>query len=90
MAAPHVTGTVALVMASGTTGVDNIRSRLQTAADDIGDLGKDELYGYGLVDAEEAATGVQTNPAPRLPGISPVGKLSLTWGSLKRWGIKGA
>jgi subtilisin family serine protease len=84
MAAPHVTGTVALVIAAGITGVDNVRSQLQTTADDLGDTGKDALYGYGLVDAEEAATGTQTSPAPRFPGLSPNGKLSITWGSLKR------
>ena len=84
MAAPHVTGAAALVISSGTTGVDNVRSKLQTTADDLGDPGRDELYGYGLVDAEEAATGAETSPAPRLPTISPVGKLALTWGSLKR------
>lgn len=38
---------------------------------------------YGLVDAEEATTGIQTHAAPRRPGVLPVGKLSATWGELK-------
>jgi len=75
MAAPHVTGAAALVISSGTTGVDNVRSKLQITADDLGDPGRDELYGYGLVDAKEAATGAETSLAPRLP-------IALTWGSL--------
>lgn len=59
MAAPHVTGTAALVIKRGIKGIQNIRSELQTTADKIG---TSELYGYGLVDAEEAATGFQSLP----------------------------
>ena len=70
MATPHVAGTAALVIASGrATDTNNndrindeIRTLLQTTADDLGATGTDNLYGYGLVDAEEAATGTQTNP----------------------------
>ena len=29
---------------------------------DLGDTGKDNLYGCGLVDAEETAISIQTNP----------------------------
>lgn len=79
MAAPHVTGTVALVIAAGVT---DVRIRLQQTADDLGTTGRDIFYGYGLVDAEEAATGSQTHLAPRHPGV-PVSKLSTTWGELK-------
>lgn len=69
MASPHVVGSVALIIASGITDAngngrvnDEVRSRLQHTADDLGAAGKDNLYGYGLVDAEEAATGNQTLP----------------------------
>lgn len=62
MAAPHVSGTVALMLASGVYTVDEVRSILQATADDLGAAGWDSKYGYGLVDAEEAATGVETNP----------------------------
>ena len=65
MAGPHVAGTAALVIASGITdgeyGLSNgkindeVRMRLQVTADDLGDPGRDHLYGYGLVDADEAA-----------------------------------
>jgi len=82
MSAPHVTGTAALVIATGVTGVANVRERLRTTADDLGALGKDNLYGYGLVDAEEATTGNQTLPAPRLR-VSSTDKLATTWGYLK-------
>ena len=53
MACPHVAGTAALVIAAG----GDVRQRLRDTADDLGDEGKDNLYGYGLVDADEAALG---------------------------------
>ena len=58
MAAPHVAGTAALVISSGVTDASQVRDVLQTTADYLGDP---SLYGYGLVDAEEAATWNQTN-----------------------------
>ncbi|MDP2916967.1 MAG: S8 family peptidase [Dehalococcoidia bacterium] len=68
MATPHVSGSAALVFASGRAtntdgkyGIANeVRKILQQTADDLGAAGKDKYYGYGLVDAEQAATGVQT------------------------------
>ena len=63
MASPHVAGTAALVIASGqATGPDAVRAALEGTADDLGVPGEDDLYGHGLVDAEEAATGVPTSP----------------------------
>ncbi len=59
MASPHVAGTAALVIASGVSNSSQVRSILQDTADV---LGPDNLYGYGLVDAEEAATSIQTVP----------------------------
>jgi subtilisin family serine protease len=61
MASPHVAGVAALVVASGTTDPAAVRSILQQTADTIGGTGSHQ-YGYGLVDAEQAATGVQTAP----------------------------
>lgn len=72
MASPHVAGTAALVLASpvlakydlngnGIYEASEVRLALQTSADDLGAPDVDNLYGYGLVDAEEAATGVQTH-----------------------------
>jgi subtilisin family serine protease len=80
MAAPHVTGTVALAIAAG---VADVRGTLQATADDLGATGKDDLYGYGLVDAEEATTGTQTQPAPRLR-VCSTDKLATTWAKIKK------
>lgn len=61
MAAPHVTGTVALMLgANSALTPDDIRATLHITADDLGVAGFDNYYGHGLVDAEEAATGVET------------------------------
>jgi len=68
-ACPHVTGTVALVIAAGVGGV---RTRLQQTADDLGALGRDSLYGYGLVDADEAvAGGAPVDSPPIVALIAP-------------------
>jgi subtilisin/minor extracellular protease Epr len=72
MACPHVSGTAALVFNSpvdpaydldGDEAWDacEVRKKLQDTADDLGNPGRDPLYGYGLVDADEAA------PADTIP-----------------------
>ena len=73
MASPHVAGVAALVLATpilaaydanGDGGWDptEVRAVLAAASDDLGVLGRDVFYGYGLVDAEESVTGNQANP----------------------------
>lgn len=59
MATPHVAGTAALAVAAG---VANVRSALLSTADDLGVAGLDPQFGSGLVDAQEAVTGIQTLP----------------------------
>ncbi|TFB11335.1 hypothetical protein E3V55_03775 [Candidatus Marinimicrobia bacterium MT.SAG.3] len=66
MASPHVAGTAALVIAAG---ISNVRAQLQTTADDLGVTGRDPLYGYGLVDADEAA-GSPPPPSNDPPTVS--------------------
>ena len=60
MAAPHVTGIAALVLAHnpGMTGAQ-LRARLTSTAVDMGPPGYDTRYGYGRVDAYNAITGTQ-------------------------------
>ncbi len=55
MACPHAVGTAALVMKAnpGFTNVQT-RIRMQVTADNLGVAGKDNLYGYGLVNAIKA------------------------------------
>jgi serine protease len=58
MAAPHVSATAALVIASGVLGPDPspdaIERRLKDTARDLGPVGPDQRYGAGLIDAGAA------------------------------------
>ena len=66
MAAPHVSATAALVIASGVLGPDPtpeaIAERLALTARDLGVPGYDKRYGSGLLDAAAATTA--SPPAP--------------------------
>jgi serine protease len=63
MAAPHVSATAALIIASGAIGAKPtataIERRLETTAKDLGAPGPDSRYGWGLIDA-----GAATAPPP--------------------------
>ena len=61
MASPHVAGVAALVIAAAGGTSSDIRTQLQITADDLGDS---SLYGYGLVDADEAAGVIGEIPDP--------------------------
>jgi serine protease len=68
MAAPHVSATAALVVASGVVGPNPspaaIEDRLEQTARDLGAPGYDTRYGWGLVDAATATTpGPPVRPA---------------------------
>ncbi len=68
MAAPHVAGVAALVKAEHPTWTpDEIRQALQSTAVDLGSQGRDNVYGWGLIDAP-AAIGKITAPALNYPG----------------------
>ncbi|MDX1776505.1 MAG: S8 family peptidase [Desulfobulbales bacterium] len=64
MAAPHVTGALALrisedLMSGGIGHLEFYRSALCTTADDLGPEGPDPLTGCGIVDAAQLATGIE-------------------------------
>jgi hypothetical protein len=82
MATPHVAGVAALVFAStidpnfdanhnGVWDASEVRAKLQSSADDLGASGKDNTYGYGLVDAVKATTSSVDNAPPTISGITP-------------------
>jgi serine protease len=56
MACPHVTALVAMMIANGQTGIENIRMILHDTAVDLGAAGWDQYYGYGRIDAYAALT----------------------------------
>lgn len=79
MASPHVAGTAALVIAAGhvTTNTD-VRLRLADTAVDLGDAGRDNHYGHGLVDAAETVTAPPTGVAPTVTIMSPAPAAEVT------------
>jgi serine protease len=64
MAAPHVTGVIALMLGARVLGADPspelIQARLKATARDLGTPGRDRYYGSGLVDATAALTAPVT------------------------------
>jgi len=60
MAAPHVSATAALIVASGVIGANPtpsaLEARLKSTARDLGPAGRDDRYGAGLIDAARAVT----------------------------------
>ncbi|MBI2906958.1 MAG: S8 family serine peptidase [Chloroflexi bacterium] len=64
MASPHVAGAAALVIEAAGAGwtPGGVVSALTGTADDLGSGGFDTKYGWGLLDAQQAATGVATTP----------------------------
>lgn len=65
MASPHATGAAALIIASDSTLTNaDVRQRLVDTAMDLGVAGRDDHYGYGLVDVAAAAAGPAPGPDP--------------------------
>jgi subtilisin family serine protease len=67
MASPHVAGVAALLLANG---IGDVRGRLTSTAEDLGDPGPDIFYGSGLVDAA-AAVGISVNRPPTVAITNP-------------------
>lgn len=58
MAAPHISGVAALVYSQGITRPAAIETALKRYARDLGATGRDDEYGYGLVDARATLRGM--------------------------------
>jgi serine protease len=95
MATPHVSGVAALVWSHGTSWTNvQIREALQASAKDLGAAGRDNYYGYGLVQAKAALDrlngggggggGTDTTP-PVISGVqarvtnAKNGSFEITW-----------
>jgi serine protease len=74
MAAPHVSATAALVVASGVIGTDpspaEIEARLEQTARDLGRPGRDPIYGWGLIDAASATSPGDAQRPPAMAASS--------------------
>jgi serine protease len=72
MAAPHVSGVAALLVASGAaTTPDQVREVLQFTAKDKGSSGWDPDYGWGIVDAYAALTHASASNTPPVADAGP-------------------
>ena len=58
MAAPHVAGVAAMLMQQGVTDPAAIEAALEKFAVDLGTPGRDDLFGFGLIDARAALRGL--------------------------------
>jgi subtilisin len=84
MAAPQVTGVAALLLSAGQvvdengsgSRLDELKARLLESADDLGLRCKDNVFGYGLVNAARAL-GLAPDPAPVICSADPVDDLFL-------------
>jgi serine protease len=57
MATPHVTGVAAMLMQQGITDPAAIEDALEKTAIDLGAPGRDDTFGFGLIDARAALRG---------------------------------
>ncbi len=72
MAAPHVTGVAALIYSTNFPDVNgdgiqdnkDVRQIIDNTAFDAGIAGKDDTYGYGIVDASKAVLGISAYAIP--------------------------
>ena len=59
MSTPHVSGVAALILAHDSTLTpDQLRHALESTAEDLGNLGRDDVYGWGLIDAKATLQSV--------------------------------
>jgi subtilisin family serine protease len=90
MAAPHVCGVAALVWASKPQlSASQVRAALRGSALDLGTPGRDNAFGYGLVQASQAINYIydatKDNIAPKITSgptgtaAKPAGNFTITW-----------
>jgi serine protease len=58
MATPHVSGLAAMLIQQGITDPAAVEAALERFAVDLGSPGRDDMYGYGLVDARNTLRGL--------------------------------
>ena len=73
MAAPHVAGVAALLYSQGITSPAAIEAALKQSARDLGSAGRDDEYGYGLIDARAALRGWEwRSEVAEVSGCGPI------------------
>lgn len=83
MASPHAAGVAALMLSADPTLTPSaIRFFLQSTATDLGPTGRDDVYGYGLVNAYRALVAVLP-PVPPAPAQLSINPTSLNFGNTR-------
>ena len=57
MASPHVAGLAALLMSQGVTDPAAVEALIKKTAKDLGQPGRDDLFGFGLIQPRAALLG---------------------------------
>ena len=57
MATPHISGVAAMIMQQGITNPAAVEAAIEQTAIDLGASGRDDMFGFGLVDARAALRG---------------------------------
>ena len=70
MASPHVAGAAALVMSAGIVDPAEVRHILSSTADDLGEAGRDTLFGFGLVNVVAALEVAGPTPPAVIVSLS--------------------
>jgi serine protease len=60
-AVPHVAALAALLIHQGITDPDAVRAAITSTAEDLGEPGRDDTFGHGLIDPERALSGLGLN-----------------------------
>jgi hypothetical protein len=58
MASPHVAGLAAMLIQQGITDPAAIEAAMKRFATDLGAPGRDDVYGYGLIEARDTLRGL--------------------------------
>jgi len=86
MATPHVSALAALIISTGVTSSDDVRSKLLGSATDLGTPGYDTTFGYGLINCEASLKPGVPNLGTDCGQCGALGGLGLAM-VLAAWGI---
>ncbi|MEN8374345.1 MAG: PKD domain-containing protein, partial [Gemmatimonadota bacterium] len=76
MASPQVAGLAGLLFALGIPTAADVRTRIQTSADDLGTPGWDQRFGHGRINIFNAVADLTPPPPP--PNDTPIPSFSVT------------
>lgn len=79
MATPHAAAAAALLLSNGSAATpDQVRQALQSTADDLGEVGRDNTYGWGLINVPAALAWNAGPPPPPPPPPDNPPSVSIT------------